>query len=503
MSQTVEQAVGDRGVDESMNPRTGTASGFVAHSTSEQVAEAVRLAVGAARAMAESAPAQRRDWIEAVVVSLLDNREELAALADDETALGLDRLRGEIGKAADNARFYARAAVDGAFIEASYETIADGSRLARWNAPLGPIAVFGASNFPFAYGSFGHDAASAISAGCPVIVKAHPAHPRLAGRIAELVTDALAEGGAPVGAYGSVVGFNAGLELVDAPAIRAVAFTGSQAGGMALVERGSRRGIPVFAEMGTVNPVIVTPDAASQRDAIAAGFVASFTLGAGQYCTKPGLLLVPSGLGFFDAVRAELDGVGTQFLLTRRIADGFAAGTDRLAAVGSGQAGPAESGLGFSATPRVFEVSVDQLDSGSPFLEECFGPVALVCEYDSLDEALDATARMQPSLAASVFTGSESGEDAAKAVAKLLPQVGRVAVNAWPTGVLASWSQQHGGPWPATSRSDATSVGAGALRRFVRPVAVQNGNASIPTAALAPDNPWHIPRRIEGRIVLP
>ncbi|MET4781005.1 aldehyde dehydrogenase family protein [Glaciihabitans sp. UYNi722] len=492
--------------DPSVDPFTGTIAGVVEHSTPDQVDRVVSAARSVAAELAATAPAIRRRWIEAVVASLLEHRQELAELAQSETALGMDRLRGEVGKACDNASFYGLVAVDGAFIDASTETIADGSRLSRWNEPLGPIAVFGASNFPFAYGSFGHDAASAIAAGCPVVVKSHPAQPRLASRLSELVVEALAASGAPTGTYGSVVGFDAGLRLVDSPAIRAVGFTGSQAGGMALVERGSRRGIPVFAEMGTVNPVLVTPDAAPLRDSIANGFVASFTLGAGQYCTKPGLLLVPAGVGFPDAVRLALSHVGQQTLLTRRIADAYLAGSSRLASAASGvppePGGPdGTSDAGFTVTPRLVEVTLDQLSAGSPLLDECFGPVALICEYDDLDSALEAVTHLQPSLAASVFAASESGDTTLRAVRTLLPQVGRVAVNAWPTGVLASWSQQHGGPWPATSRSDATSVGAGALRRFVRPVAIQNGDIGALSPALAADNPWHIPRRIDGRSI--
>jgi NADP-dependent aldehyde dehydrogenase len=486
-------------LDASLNPRTGESNGHVAHSSAEEVNRAVVTAASCVGALADSTAVERHGWIYAITASLLEHSEELAQLADSETGLGLERLRGEIEKAVANARFYAEVAVDGAYLDASSEQIADGARLTRWNIPVGVVAVFGASNFPFAYGSFGHDAASALSAGCPVIVKAHPAHPLLAARIAELVTSALAASGAPSGTYNSVVGFDAGLQLVDAPQVKAVGFTGSQTGGMALVRRGASRGLPVFAEMGTVNPVVVAPDAADDLAAIADGFVGSFTLGSGQYCTKPGLIFVPAGHGFIDLVRGSVDALGTQTMLTRGIADAYLARSKTMAAAaGNDIESDTVGAQSYSVRPHVLEVRTADLVPDSPLLEECFGPIALVCEYVELSEVLNVLVRLQPSLAASVFTRSESAPDTLALVRLLLGQVGRVAVNAWPTGVLASWSQQHGGPWPATSRSDSTSVGAGALRRFLRPVAVQNMDGAMLSDAFAAHNPWSAPVRVDG-----
>jgi NADP-dependent aldehyde dehydrogenase len=487
--------------DASRDPRTGEINGHVAHSSLDEVDRIVGTAASCARVLANTSGAQRRSWIDAITTSLLEHGEELAELADSETGLGLPRLRGEIDKAVANARFYGEVAVDGAYLDASTEQIADGTRLTRWNIPVGVVAVFGASNFPFAYGSFGHDAASALSAGCPVIVKAHPAHPLLAARISELVTRALAAAGAPDGAYATVVGFDAGLRLVDAPQVKAVGFTGSQTGGMALVERGARRGVPVFAEMGTVNPVVVAPDAADDLAAIAEGFLGSFTLGSGQYCTKPGLIFVPAGHGFADLVRSHFAELGNQTMLTRGIADAYIARSHTMAeAAGIDIHDDTIETDGFLVEPQLLDVGTADLVPGSPLLEECFGPIALVCEYAEVSEVLDALARLQPSLAASVFTRSESAPDTLALVRLLLGQVGRVAMNAWPTGVLASWSQQHGGPWPATSRSDSTSVGAAALRRFLRPVAVQNMDGALLTDAFAAHNPWSAPLRVDGSV---
>jgi NADP-dependent aldehyde dehydrogenase len=506
------------GFDTSFDPRTGLARGEIPHTSAAEVDEVVSRAAAAAGDLAASDPERRLEWLYAVAAALIEHLDELAALGDRETALGPERLRGEIIKASESAKFYARTALEGSYLALSTETLPDGARLSRWNVPVGPVAVFGASNFPFGFGAFGHDVASALSAGCPVVVKAHPAHPQLSQLLRRVVEDALRVAGAPAGVYGMVVGFDAGLQLVDDPRIRAVAFTGSQAGGMALVERGARRGVPVFAEMGTVNPVFVTRRAARDRDRIAQGFVSSFTLGAGQFCTKPGLLLAPSGHGFPAAIEAEASRVAPAPLLTAQIAAHFASGFERLAAAAADDAARADvpasrggdatpvaedTGSAYAAAAHVVRVRLEDLVPGSPLLEECFGPVALVAEYEDPSAAFAALARLSPSLAASVFTAdgeADADEDAPQAIRSLLSRTGRVAVNAWPTGVATAWSQQHGGPWPATSRPDATSVGGAALSRFVRPVSLQNADPARFAAPFAATDPAP-PRRVDGVLV--
>ncbi|TFC54765.1 aldehyde dehydrogenase family protein [Cryobacterium sp. TMT2-17-1] len=512
MTETFAPAV-DSAVDPSYDPRTGAQHGSVSHTAPEQVAEILRRAQGAASQLADTSPATRQGWLTTIAESLRTHEDELVQLAGEETGLGADRLRGELAKCATSTDFYGAVAAEGSYLGASTEVIGGDSTLSRWNIPLGPVAVFGASNFPFGFGVIGHDVASALGAGCPVIVKAHPAHPRLSVRLAELVSNALNRAGAPAGSYALVVGFDAGLQLVDASEVTAVAFTGSQGGGMALVQRAAARGVPVFAEMGTVNPVFVTTDAAADTAGIAAGFVGSFTLGAGQFCTKPGLLFAPAGAGIFEEVLAQLSQAPRAPLLTAGIACGYRAGVAQLIeaadvagnvtpTVVTGET-PTDPADGYVAAPQAVLVRLEDLHPGSRLLGECFGPVALVCEYEDAGAALDALTRLQPSLVASVFTSGPGDPESAEVVRRLLVQVGRVALNAWPTGVATSWSMQHGGPWPATSRSDATSVGAGALGRFVRPVAVQNAEPAHLSDALHPDNPWRVPRRIDGRLTLP
>ncbi|TDW28774.1 aldehyde dehydrogenase family protein [Cryobacterium psychrophilum] len=486
--------------DVSYNPRTAEQQDGVEHTATPEVERLLHVAASAAAEIAATSPRDRQRWLNAVAETLLSHQEELAKLAEEETALGLPRLRAEIAGAARSAQFYASVAVDGDYLGASAETMNESTTLARWNIPVGPVAVFGASNFPFGFGVCGHDVASAIAAGCPVVVKAHPAHPRLSVRLANLTREAFVSAGAPAGVYDLVVGFAAGIQLVDSPEIMAVAFTGSQGGGMALRDRAAARGVPVFAEMGTVNPVFVTAAAIAsprQTDAIAAGFVASFTLGAGQFCTKPGLILAPAGSGLFAAVKNLVTQLPPAPLLSPGIATNFAAGVDELAQA-TGSPAPADELRGNFAVARVFAVDMEDLKPGSRLLDECFGPVALVCEYADSATALEAVGGLQNSLAASVFTGGPADAESTDVVSRLLTKVGRVSINAWPTGVANTWSQQHGGPWPATSQPQATSVGAGALARFVRPVALQNAEPDMLPPAVAPENPWNIPRRVNG-----
>lgn len=489
-------------------PRTGEHVDGPAETLPADVDATVAAAASAFPQVAATPLAVRQAWLEAVATALEANADELVALADEETALGEPRLRGELAKCAASARFYGTVAVGGHWVGALVDTVPGPvpTQLRRANVSLGPVAVFGASNFPFGFGVLGHDTCSAIAAGCSVVVKAHPAHPRLSVALAELATSALARAGAPEGVFGLVSGFKAGLALVDAPEITAVAFTGSQRAGLALVDRAAQRErpIPVFAEMGTVNPVVVTPSAAAAGSAqqVAAGFVGSFTLGQGQFCTKPGLLLAPEGSGLAEAVGMLVAEAGPGWLLTQGIADGYRDGLAELVDAGAavlGESGPLEGAdpddapAGFAARPTALQVDLDALQPGSALLEECFGPVALVAEYASLDEALAAVARLQPSLAGAVITGGPHDPDAAAAVEALSRQVGRVVVDAWPTGVATSWGMHHGGPWPATSRPDASSVGSAALLRFTRPVSFQDVPPAALPAFLRDDNPWGLP----------
>jgi NADP-dependent aldehyde dehydrogenase len=488
----------------SYNPRTGQANGTVEEMSSHEVRAAVERACGASSAVAAASPRQRRGWLHAVAAALVADTAELAELAEVETALGHTRLTSEISRAAGQLRFYGDVAAEGSHLAATIDRPTSTTPgLARVNQPLGPVAVFGASNFPFAFGVLGNDFGSGCAAGCPVVAKSHPAHPLLSDRLAGLARTALLDAGAPDGSLEMVVGYDAGVALVRDEGVAALAFTGSQAAGLALwrIANERRTVIPTYAEMSTVNPVVVTRAAAATRmEEIAEGFVGSFTLGSGQFCTKPGLLFAPAGAAAVEAIGKALRQASPEpVMLTAAIARSTAEGLEELRFAGARVVELVEESVGgWRAPAAVLEAPIDALQDGSRLLEECFGAVAVVVEYSDLAELVAAVDRLQGSLAASVFTADEDDPDAAACLMLLSPKVGRLCANDWPTGVAYTWAQQHGGPWPSTSASWATSVGAAALDRFVRPVTYQSLRDEWLPPALRAANPWSLSRRVNG-----
>ncbi|QJU55698.1 aldehyde dehydrogenase (NADP(+)) [Herbiconiux sp. KACC 21604] len=480
--------------------------------TSTNPAEVRRLASAAERSFtvtASASPAARIGWLHAVAEVLDENVDDLVQLADAETSLGVARLTGEVARTSGQLRLFADVVAEGSYLEAVIDHAVPSAtpprpELRRLLRPIGPVAVFAASNFPFAFSVAGGDTASALAVGCPVIVKAHPGHPELSRRTGELVTGALRAAGAPEGVFAVVEGYEAGLALVDDPAIRAVAFTGSLAGGRALHDRAARRPspIPFFGELGSLNPVVVTPGADAAGGArLAEELAASFQLGAGQFCTKPGVVFVPQGSALERALPEHV-GAAPAALLTSSIATGYDEGVRRLAAIDgvSVVAGGVENG----ARPVVLAVDASTLaERQHDILTEVFGPVTVLVRYtgdaqgDDLGRALDA---LEGSLTATLHAAP--GEEVAPVLARLENLAGRVLFEGWPTGVAVTWAQHHGGPWPATT-SGHTSVGATAVRRFLRPIAYQSAPADSLPEALRDDNPLRIPRRVDGRLVLP
>ncbi len=491
--------------DLSQDARTGATVAEVPVTPPAEVADVVAAAHSAAPTLAALHPRERQAWLEAIALALEvpDTAAELVAVADRETGLGEVRLVGELARCAAQLRFYGHVAAEGSWLHATVDHEAGTAPdLRRLRVPLGPVAVLGASNFPFGFGTLGNDTASALAAGCPVVAKAHPAHPATARLLALVAGRALREASAPPGTFAQVAGFEAGEQLVRAPEITAVGFTGSQRGGLALWRIASERDvpIPVFAEMGTINPAVLTPAAVERLDEIASGFVASFTLGNGQFCTKPGLLLVPAGHDAPARVGAAFsEAAPSGWLLTESIASAYAAGLAELIEAGATSVARAPSASsGWAAEAALLQVASDALTPGSRLLEECFGPVALVVEYDDAAARDTVLGNLQGALAASVFTGGPADPHTAGLVASLSQRVGRVIVDQWPTGVSFTWAQHHGGPWPATTVSSATSVGAGALDRFTRPVAWQNVPDSALPMTLREANSWGLPRRVDG-----
>lgn len=465
-------------------------------------------ASGAARVVAAATRSQRAGWLVALATALERDRDGLVDCAAEETHLTTARLDGEVTRTAAQLRFFAGVALEGSYLEATIDTADDALTpprpdLRRILRPIGPVGVFAASNFPFAFSVLGNDTASALAAGCPVVVKTHPGHPRLSRRVAELARRALSEAGAPDGVLGTIEGMEAGVALVRHPAIRAIGFTGSTAGGRALFDIACSRPapIPFYGELGSINPVVITEAAARARaDAIAAGLVGSFTRDGGQYCTKPGLVFIPAtnaGDHLVEAVGDHLALAPSQTLLTDQIRIAF---RDRLAAhdfQGSIQQGYS---VGEDAAPTVVVIDMERfLQRPELYTDECFGPFTVLVRYTDEHALIDAIAVVEGSLTATVHLESSDHVDAL--VDLLAARAGRVVFNGWPTGVAIAWGQNHGGPWPATTSSIHTSVGATAIRRFLAPAVYQDCPPHLLPPDLADDS--EIPRRIDGTLVLP
>jgi NADP-dependent aldehyde dehydrogenase len=358
----------------------------------------------------------------------------------------------------------------------------------RITRPAGPVAVFAASNFPFAFSVAGGDTASALAAGCPVIVKAHDSHPVTSDLTAEIVSEALALAGAPAGTFGLAHGVRAGLQLLRHPLIAAAGFTGSTSGGLALARICAERPVPIpfYGELGSVNPCVVLPGAAFSRPAaIASGYVGSLTLGTGQFCTNPGLLFIPEDGGLLSAIAAAVGASSGGPMLSGRIFAGYEDAVEEAVAhpgvteLASGAPGPGPWG----ATPYAFQVTLKEFAADLAALSrERFGPAGLVITYPSVADLLPVLAALPGNLVGTVHADPSSPEDmdlARQAVAVLERIAGRIVFNGWPTGVAVVAAQHHGGPWPATTMPAYTSVGTAAIRRWLVPVAYQDFPAEL------------------------
>lgn len=476
------------------------------------MSDVVEQAAAAFPAMAAATDRTRAGWLRAAADSLDAAADRLVPTADEETGLGVARLSGEVARTTGQLRMFAEVVEEGSYLEAMIDHAAPAAAvprpdLRRMLVPVGPVAVFAASNFPFAFSIAGGDTASALAVGCPVVVKAHPGHPRLSRMTAEVVAEALRTAGAPGGAFGLVEGYEAGIALITHPAVRAASFTGSVAGGRALADRAAARPdpIPFFGELGSINPVVVTPGAdAARGEQLATGLADSFRLGAGQFCTKPGIVFVPEDSVVERSLRDVVGAAGRDAgrPLTEAIGTGFAGGIAALLAVPgvqavAGQASTAADGF----VPVVAATDLDTFAEHAPtLLREVFGPATLLVRYDDADRLPQALACVEGSLTATI--DAEDDEPIDDLVGVLSARAGRVLFSGWPTGVAVTWAQHHGGPWPATT-SQHTSVGATAVRRFQRPLVLQDAPARVLPAALRDDNPLRIPRRVDGVLQLP
>lgn len=493
----------------SVNPTTGAAFGDpVTETASAEVARIAADARAAAPGLAAMRPTERGDLMRAIAAALTARADAIVALADAESGLGEPRLRGELARTTGQFELYAAYADHGGALDVVIDHAAPRATpprpdLRRMNWPLGPVAVYAASNFPLGFGVAGTDTAAALGAGCPVVAKAHASQPATAVLLGEIVAEALAKHGADPRWFAVVSGFQAGLDLIRDPNIKAAAFTGSIAGGRALAEEAASRPepIPFYGELGSLNPVVVTPEAVAQRGkALVEEFAASMTLGAGQFCTKPGLLFLPEGHGLEEALAEAVRAKQVHPMLNARIREAYAAEAARLASHPQARFAiePSVEGDGFTASPGLIAAPAAAIDGDDALLRECFGPTALVLTYADAAELERVLPQLPGGLTATVQLATSDDQVARVALPLLAERAGRVLVNGWPTGVAVTDAQHHGGPWPATTNARHTSVGTGAIARFTRPVAYQSTPEALLPEALHDDNPLGLERRVDG-----
>ncbi len=477
----------------------------------DQAAQAVRHAQLAVRELDPRWPAHLLDVIALQIEELGDG---LLEHAEAETALSRARLIGERARTCSQLRMFADIVREGSWVEAVIDT-ADPARqplpkpdLRRMLVPRGPVAVFGASNFPFAFGACGGDTASALASGNPVLVKGHPSHPGTSELFAAAIGKALDKCNLPTGLFALLQGRQHELSasLVQHPLVQAVGFTGSHTAGRALFDLATQREtpIPVFAEMGSVNPIIILPAAIRERaEQIAKDLAASIVLGGGQFCTKPGIVLVVADEGspIIDLITQEIQSAPPATMLNRAIRDSFAERIATIAStrdvetlvVGQSSAYAGQSSALFIASAEVF-LREPRLHS------EAFGPGSLIVRCKTTDVAIECIESLDGNLTGTVHIGAGDDPALAKSIIRALEgNVGRVVVNGYPTGVEVGRAIMHGGPYPATTDSSTTSVGAAGIRRFVRPVAYQNTPQALLPLALRDDNPLGISRMINGK----
>lgn len=502
----------------SVDPRTKAASSVqFLNATDDEIDLAVREAARAFKTMRLAPAAVRAAFLESVADEIEKLGAELIKMADAETGLGQPRLEGERGRTTSQLRLFAHLLREGSFVEAIIDTAipdrtpAPRPDIRRMLIPLGPVAVFGASNFPLAFSVAGGDTASAFAAGCPVIVKAHPGHPGTSELVARAILAAGEQHGLPPGFFSMLQGdtVRVGQTLVEHPQLEAVGFTGSLRGGRALFDTAAKRPrpIPVYAEMGSTNPIVISPQAlASRGDDIAVGLVNSVTLGCGQFCTKPGLVFVvdnATSKAFIARVAELMAQRQPGVLLNQAVLSHLSAAVEHTRATGSVSEWTASDTApsdGYSFPTTVFKTTAEQFTRDASLQTEHFGPVTMFVTCPTPDALLEAVESLHGNLTATVHSEARETAFTSELFSRLREKAGRLIWNGFPTGVEVGYAMQHGGPYPATTAPQTTSVGVTAIKRFLRPVAFQNLPDSLLPEALQDANPLNIWRVVDGQL---
>ncbi|HEX7750147.1 MAG TPA: aldehyde dehydrogenase (NADP(+)) [Bordetella sp.] len=486
--------------------------------SASDVDRACRLAQAAFDPLRSAPLETRARFLETIAENILALGDTLIQRAHQESALPIARLEGERGRTVGQLRLFASFVRDGRWLAATIDPAMPErkplprSDLRLRKIPLGPVAVFGASNFPLAFSVAGGDTASALAAGCPVVVKAHPAHLGTSELVGRAIQQAVKTCNLPEGTFSLLVGAGnlIGETLVAHPAIKAVGFTGSRGGGLALAGIAAKRRepIPVYAEMSSINPFFVLPGALAKRGAeIARGFVESLTMGVGQFCTNPGLVVMlegPDAQAFAKTAADALAQKGSQTMLTSGIASAYAkAVSDRTASANVNTlAQGAQTEAQNAARPALFTTTQAAFENDAHLEDEIFGPTSLIVTCKNMDEMLALTERLEGQLTATLHLESADTALAKRLLPALERKAGRILANGYPTGVEVCHAMVHGGPFPATSDSRTTSVGTMAIERFLRPVCYQDLPAELLPEALQDGNPLGLARVLDGKLTL-
>ncbi|MHA7113123.1 aldehyde dehydrogenase (NADP(+)) [Pseudomonas promysalinigenes] len=498
---------------QSLDATTGEALPYsFAQATDGEVDQAANAAKAAFAEFRQLSPTRRAEFLEAIAAELDELDDSFVAIVCRETALPAARIQGERGRTSGQMRLFAQVLRRGDFLGARIDLALPERKplprvdLRQMRIGVGPVAVFGASNFPLAFSTAGGDTAAAFAAGCPVVFKAHSGHMATADLVGTAIIRAAERTGMPQGVFNMIFGSRVGETLVKHPAIQAVGFTGSLNGGDALCRMAAERPqpIPVFAEMSSINPVIILPGALAKRgEAIAGELAGSVCMGAGQFCTNPGMVIglrSPQFSQLLTNLGQQLDAQAGQTMLNAGGLRSYVGGLEHLQAHAGIQHLAGQAQQGSQARAQLFKADASLLINADPLLqEEVFGPTTVAVEVQDDDQLRAALLGLRGQLTATLIGEAEDFEAYAWLVPLLEEKVGRILINGYPTGVEVCDAMVHGGPYPATSDARGTSVGTLAIDRFLRPVCYQNYPQALLPEALRDSNPLGLRRLVNGQ----
>ncbi len=512
---SLRESNGGRDFLQSFSPVTkDTLPGRFTVATGEEVNTAVDKASTAFVVYKGKTAEEKAVFLETIAEEIMALGDALIQRALLETGLAEARLTGERARTTGQLKLFAEVLREGSWIEAVIDTVLPERKplprvdLRKMLIPIGPVAVFGASNFPFAFSTAGGDTASALAAGNPVIVKGHESHLGTNELVASAISKAAKKCNMPDGVFSSVTGDGqvTGIQLVQHEGIKAVGFTGSYKAGMAIFKAANERKspIPIFAEMSSINPVLLLPKKVQHDENVAAQLVASITLGAGQFCTNPGLLfLIEDGSSntFIKKIAGLIASSPAAVMLNPNICHNYytkrevIAGQKGVCVLYEGQ----NECAAYKASPFLTKVSAIDFISNPNLQDEIFGPASLIVLCKDKAELLQSLQSLQGQLTATILAESEDLQNFSDCIDLLAGKVGRVVYNGVPTGVEVSHAMVHGGPFPATTNANSTSVGADAIKRFVRPLCLQDCPEAFLPSALQNDNLLKIMRKVNGK----